>query len=299
MITIAAFSQATEEADSGIAVFRESLQGYVDGLKKITHNFCNDYMNSFSVEYDIQREKNCVDKGKIINDTLWENFGTAKKQLTNAIAGKLDSLCTRLCKSFEDLVEQEGLFDKVVENTSKQFRKCLSDQVLDGLRDDIGKKYTETNKYGFLVDKLDQTKFNNILLNDFNGVEKDCLEQLDVIVDGLYGTNLKDENANFPQDLSYTVSRFNATTIARAGTKIMHIHENVTDLISFGAGVASNVNVQIAEVQTAIVDWNALYKVFLDIGAYLVRDGSGIINKLADEYSDAVIKGKPLADRKQ
>ena len=60
-------------------------------------------MNSFSVEYDIQREKNCVEKGKIINDTLWENFGTAKKQLTNAIAGKLDSLCTGLCKSFEDL----------------------------------------------------------------------------------------------------------------------------------------------------------------------------------------------------
>ena len=99
MITIAAFSQAAEEADSGIAVFRGSLQKYIDGLKKITHNFCNDYMNSFSVEYDIQREKNCVEKGKIINDTLWENFGTAKKQLTNAIAGKLDSLCTGLCLS--------------------------------------------------------------------------------------------------------------------------------------------------------------------------------------------------------
>jgi hypothetical protein len=256
-------------------------------------------MNSFSVEYDIQREKNCVEKGKIINDTLWENFGTAKKQLTNAIAGKLDSLCTGLCKSFEDLVEQGGLFDKVVEDTNKQFRRCLSDQVLDGLREDIGKKYTETNKYGFLVDKLDQTKFNSILLNDFNGVEKNCLEQLDVIVDGLYGANLKDENANFPQDLSYTVSNFNATTIDRAGTKIMQIHENVTDLISFGAGVASNVNVQIAEVQTAMADWNALYKVFLDIGAYLIRDESGIINKLADEYSDAVIKGMPPADRNQ
>ncbi len=79
----------------------------------------------------------------------------------------------------------------------------------------------------------------------------------------------------------------------------MQIHENVTDLISFGAGVASNVNVQIAEVQTAMADWNALYKVFLDIGAYLIRDESGIINKLADEYSDAVIKGMPPADRNQ
>lgn len=291
MISINAFHKALEEADKEIEKFRELLDDYINKLKNITENFCNDYANKFSIEYDNQRNGICCDaNGKVINDTLSENFRVAKTQLESAISGKLGNLRDMLCGSFVVLTDQGGPFDQVVEKTNKEFKKRLSDQVLDGLRADIRKKFSATNERFLMIDRLDRTKFNNIISDNFKDVEQKCKDNLDKMVNALYGDNLLDKKTEeqFPQSLSAMLKDFNSDTIGGAEERIGQMHQNISDLIGFSAGVASNVNIQIAEVKTAISDWDTLYQVFQDICIYLIWDESGIIHELTDEYCDTV-----------
>lgn len=298
MISFAAFKQALGEADRGIAGFRALLEDYVNGLKKLTQDFCNDYMKAFSDEYHAQRDQICLDDGRIINETLWDNFVAAETQLQDAISGKLANLCTELCTGFEALVEQGGLFDKVKEKTNKGFKKRLSDIVLDGLREGVKRKYAATNKVGFIVDKLDQKKFEALLLDDFKDLEDACKKSLRNIVDAIYGNNLRsgESTVNFPQDLSATVNDFNATILKKqVREKIGQTSQNIMDLVSFGVGVASNVNAQIAEARTAISNWDAFGSVFSDIGVYLFDGEGGTINKLTEEYRNLLKKSTASA----
>lgn len=290
MISINAFALATGEADKGIQKYRNKLLTYISSLKNTTNDFRNDYIKAFSVEYDKQRDRVCCDeKGETINDQLFQNFKATKDNLMDAIRGKMDGLYQELCSSFDDLLAPDGHFETLVADTNKEFKKFLSDKVLDGLRADLHEKLKETNRIRLFSDRLDVAKFNTILLSDFTHEQGKCKKELGRIVNGIYGKNLGLDRGtlNFLVELLHTVNSFNADVIAGpsgANIKIKNIHDNIIDLVGFGAGMATNVTQVIADVKEAISHWKQIGEGFFVIKKYLVNTGTENVLMLCESY---------------
>lgn len=292
MISINAFASASKVAEEGIQGYKDKLSAYISALKGATDDFRNDYINAFSVEYDRQRNLVCFDAdGNCRNRELARNFDVTKDQLMSAIRSKMDGLYKELCICFDTLLAADGLFENLVADTTKEFKKQLSDNVLDGLRADLRSKFIKTDQVRLFSDHLDVSKFNAILLSDFTNEEEMCKEKLGRIVLGIYGGNLSDDKStlNFYRDIFLLVTLFNSNVISGPSGvtfKIENIHENLINLIGFGANMATDVTSQIDEVRDAISKWSQIGLGFFEIKKHLIISGTENVVKLYESYQD-------------
>lgn len=294
-ISISAFAKARKVADDKVGDYFTLLTEYVAELKKVTDDFRNDYLHAFMVEYDRQKEKICMHDGRVINDTLLYNFTSSKDRIRDAIDGGLQTACKELYKKFDTLVAPNGIFEKVRIDTKKEFDKQLSDQILDSLRMDIRSKYTSVNHMpeflGLTVrDYLDVDELDDLIKNSFGDLKNTCQENLGRIVEAIYGLNLMNSqkggsnSVNFPRDLSAELNSFNADALKTTQSELNTVHKHMNSFIRGSADGVTDLGLVIKEVNTAITEWDKIGDKYVEIGSYLITEGSPLVETLCSEY---------------
>lgn len=299
-ISVTAFRKATKAADDRMEDYNALLKDYVQALKKVIEDFRYDYMHAFSVEYERQKEQFCIHNGRVINDTLLYNFNSSKKKIQDSINDGLVTVCADLSKKYDTLIAADGIFAQLRAETNTEFKNRLSDNVLAKLRSDIRRKFTDTNHitkvFGISVsDTLSVSELDNLINNNFGENKKICKEELDKIVEAVYGGNLmqktmvrngdgKVNSVNFPEKLSFRLNLYNMSMTVNTSEKLNSHHVGQKKYISGHADSITNLGCIIKETETAIKDWHEIGNAYVEIGSYLITEGSPMVETLCSEY---------------
>lgn len=299
-ISVKAFRKATKAADDRMEDYNALLKDYVEALKKVIEDFRYDYMHAFSVEYERQKEQFCIHNGRVINDTLLYNFNSSKKKIQDSINDGLVTVCADLSKKYDTLIAADGIFAQLRAETNTEFTNRLSDNVLAKLRSDIRRKFTDTNHitkvFGISVsDTLSVSELDNLINNNFGENKKICKEELDKIVEAVYGGNLmqktmvrngdgKVNSVNFPEKLSFRLNLYNMSMTVNTSEKLNSHHVGQKKYISGHADSITNLGCIIKETETAIKDWHEIGNAYVEIGSYLITEGSPMVETLCSEY---------------
>ena len=287
-VAIAAFNEALKVVDLEIKKYNTLLNDYTNNLKKITHDFVNDYINAFSSSFNQKRDELCKTGGSKVTEDIRQNFNTTRIKLEMALKEKLNAMCVMLCNSFDILTDEDGIFDNLCIETDIKFRLGFCENILDEIRDFMDSTFGETNKTVRLFDswilfeRMKPKDLRKILNNDFSQKKTEYTEKLSKLIDGLYGTNVKEKDeGNFPSELSEKVNKFNADKITSgANPEIKKMHESISSLVGVGASVAVDLTSQIKELDEAAEVWAGIGARYKNIYDILIDSEAENTNKL-------------------
>lgn len=292
-ITIAAFDGALAVADTEIQKYSALLNNYTHDLKKITHDFVNDYINAFLSSFDKKRDELCAAGGNKVTDKIFQNFNSTREKLKKALEDKLNAMCVMLCDSFDILTGRNGIFDEICRDTDQIFRDRFCENILDAVRTFMYDTFTGINYIGWIRDCLKPDDLHRILNDDFSRKKEEYTERLSRLIDTMYGMNVGD--ANFPSSLSAKVTKFNADKIVNgANPKIENMHSTISSLVGFGATVVVDLSIQIKELDKAIATWARIGEQYKNIASILEDSDAENTKKLNSDCRtqiDAIVSG--------
>ena len=292
-VTISAFDGALMVADTEIKKYNALLNNYVNNLKKITHDFVNDYINAFLYSFDQKRDELCEAGGNMVTNKIYQNFNSTREKLEKALEDKLNAMCVMVCDSFDILIGKNGIFDTLCKDTDQIFRNRFCENILDEIRKFMYDTFTGTNYIGWIRDCMKPGDLHKILNDDFSQKKTEYTEKLSRLIDAMYGMNVGD--ANFPSGLSAKVNKFNADKIVNgAKPEIEHMHDNISSLVGFGASVVVDLTLQIKELDEAIETWAGIGERYENIYAILEDSEAQNTKKLYGDCKtqiDAIISG--------
>ena len=273
-------------ADTEIKKYNILLNNYAGNLKKITHDFVNDYINAFLSSFDKKRDELCEAGGNKVTDKIYQNFNTTREKLKKALEEKLNAMCVMVCDSFDILTGKNGIFDTLCSDTDQIFRDRFCENILDEIRTFMYDTFTGTNYIGWIRDCMKPEDLHKILNDDFSQKKTEYTEKLSRLIDAMYGMNVGD--ANFPSGLSAKVNKFNADKVVNgAKPEIEKMHENISSLVGFGASVVVDLTLQIKELDEAIETWAGIGERYKNISAILEDSEAENTKKL---YGDCKIQ---------
>ena len=285
-VTISAFDDALMVADTEIKKYNTLLNNYAGNLKKITHDFVNDYINAFLSSFDKKRDELCEAGGNRVTDKIYQNFNATREKLKKALEEKLNAMCVMICDSFDILTGKNGIFDTLCSDTDQIFRDRFCENILDEIRTFMYDTFTGTNYIGWIRDCMKPEDLHKILNDDFSQKKTEYTEKLSRLIDAMYGMNVGD--ANFPSGLSAKVNKFNADKVVNgAKPEIEKMHDNISSLVGFGASVVVDLTLQIKELDEAIETWAGIGERYKNISAILEDSEAENTKKL---YGDCKIQ---------
>lgn len=292
-VTISAFDQALAVADTEIKKYNTLLNNYVHDLKKITHDFVNDYIHAFLSSFDKKRDELCeVGDNKVTNE-IYQNFNSTREKLKKALEDKLSAVCEMVCDSFDILTGKNGIFDTLCRDTDKTFRDRFCENILDAIRTFMYDTFTGTNYVGWICDCMKPEALHRILNNDFSQKKAEYAKKLSRLIDSMYGMNVGD--ANFPSSLSAKVNEFNGDKIVNgAQPEIEKMHDNISSLVGFGASIVVDLTSQIKELDDAIATWAGIGEHYKNIYAILEDSEAENTKRLYGDCKsqiDAIVSG--------
>ncbi|MCM1569138.1 MAG: dynamin family protein [Roseburia sp.] len=274
-VTISAFDGALVVADTEIKKYNTLLNNYTSNLKKITHDFMNNYINAFLSSFDKKRDELCEADGNKVTNKIYLNFNSTREKLKKALEDKLNAMCVMVCDSFDILTEKNGIFDTLCKETDQTFRDKFCENILDKIREFMYKTFTDANYIGFFVDRLTPEDLHKLLNDDFTRIKAEYTESLAKLIDIIYSimpgeTSESGGDANFPSSLSTMMYQFGQDKIANgAKPEIENMHSNISSLIGFGASVVVDLTSQIKELDDAIATWTGIGEHYKKIYAIL------------------------------
>lgn len=292
-VTISAFNEALSVADIEIKKYNTLLNNYVSSLKKITHDFVNDYINAFLSSFDQKRDELCQGGNNGVTHSVYQNFNSTREKLKKALQDKLNAMCVMVCDSFDILTGKNGIFDTLCRDTDQVFRDRFCEIILDKIRSFMYDTFTGTNYIGLIRDCLKPEDLHRILNNDFSQKKTEYTENLSRLIDTMYGMSFGD--ANFSSSLSEKVNKFNGDKIVYgAKPEIENMHSNISSLVGFGASVVVDLTIQIKELDDAIATWAGIGERYKNISAILVDSEAENTKKLYGDCKvqiDAIVSG--------
>ena len=292
-VTISAFADALVVADVEIKKYNTLLNNYTSGLKKITYDFVNDYINAFMSSFDRKRDELCETGDNKVTNEIYQNFNSTREKLKKALEDKLNATCVMVCDSFDILTGKDGIFDTLCADTDKTFRDRFCENILDKIRTFMYDTFTGTNYVGWIRDCLKPKDLHQILNNDFSQKKTEYTEKLSQLIDSMYGMNVGD--ANFPSSLSTKVTNFNGDKITNgANPEIEKMHDNISSLVGFGASIVVDLTSQIKELDGAIATWAGIGERYRDIYAILEDSEAENTKRLYGDCKtqiDAIVSG--------
>ena len=298
IIAVSAFASSLKVIDGEMKNYENSLNSYIISLKKITSDFQNDYIDAFLSSYDKKCKDICMKDGKVVNDVLYGNFQSTRKNLKAALQQKLQTLCTALCSSFEILTAPNGIFDKIRLDASQEFMNVFSQSILDDLRNYMYVTFTGKSFDRWFSNHMKPAELHNLLNEDFSSVKGEIGAHLVELVNRIYGTIQNESaNVNFPNDLSTGVKNFNGVAVTDTDSKIKAVHQNITALVSFGADMAVDLTTQIQEIRKAILVWREIGTSYEEIVREKFESSEGentqkLYDDCAKQVEDIISEGK-------
>ena len=292
-IAISAFDEALAVADTEIKRYNTLLNNYTNNLKKITHDFANDYIHAFLSSFDKKRDELCAAGNSKVTDKVYQNFNSTREKLKKALDSKLNAMCVMVCDSFDILTRKNGIFDTLCRDTDKTFRDRFCENILDKVRDFMYDTFTGTNYIGLFSDCMKPKDLHKILNNDFSQKKADYTEELSRLIDTIYGLNVGD--ANFRSSLSAKMDKFNSDKIVNgAKPEIEKMHDNISSLVGFGASIAVDLSTLIKELDDAIATWAGIGEHYKNIYAILEDSEAENTKRLYSDCKtqiDAIVSG--------
>lgn len=292
-VTISAFEGALVVAETEIKKYNTLLNNYANSLKKITHDFVNDYINAFLSSFDKKRDELCKVGGSKVTNKVYQNFNSTREKLKKALEDKLNAMCVMVCDSFDILTGKNGIFDTLCRDTDQIFRGRFCENILDEIRKFMYDTFTGTNYIGWIRDCMKPEDLHKILNDDFSLKKIEYTEKLSRLIDAMYGMGVGD--ANFPSSLSTEVNKFNGDKIVNGAIpKIENMHDNILSLVGFGASVMVDLTIQIKELDDAIATWAGIGEHYKNIYAILEDSEAENTKKLYGDCKtqiDVIVSG--------
>lgn len=253
-IAIDAFGQAMDVSECSIKSYKSDLQRYVDNLKSAICEFTNNYINAFETAFNEKRDNILETKDNALSKQLERDFNSTRERLKEDIQVRLDSMTKQVCSEFDILLEPNGIFEKLCEETEKDFRTSFCVNILDGFRNDMDSIYKSIHHQGWFFNRLSPTDLHEIINDDYDAQTKNYSDKLKNLINEIYGMQ-GGTDKSFPTRLNKAVNDFHARQIlSSAKQTIKNTNDTNSALVDFAA---KNINVdeKIEEIKGAIHKW--------------------------------------------